>query len=133
MLDKFDLKRLLLLDTGSTVHLFMNALLLTNIFISKTPLYLGTNGGVTVCNQKGMYDDLEVWYNPTAMANVLSHGLLADKYRIVEDSAFHSSNFLHKPQLGWMEFVKLGCGLYVYDTSKSVLTNKPSFINYNFV
>ena len=80
-----------------------------------------------------MYDDIEVQFNPTAMANVLSHGLLAEKYRIVEDSAFHSSIFMHKPGKGWYEFEKLGCGLYVYDTAKPVLNNKPSFINYNFV
>ena len=59
-LGRLDLRRLILLDTGSTVHLFMNKQLLRKIFGSKHLLYLGTNGGINVSKEKGMYDDIEV-------------------------------------------------------------------------
>ena len=55
-----DLRKLILLDTGSTVHLFMNKLLVHSIFYSDHPLYLGTNGSVNITKQKATYDNMEV-------------------------------------------------------------------------
>ena len=102
------------------------------MFQSCSPLYLGTNGGVNACEKKDMHENIEVWFNPSALVNALSYGLLADKCRIVEDLAFHFSIFTCKPNVRWIEFEKLGCGLHAHNTSKPVITNKPNFINCNF-
>ena len=80
-----------------------------------------------------MCDNIEVWFNPSAMANALSHGLLTKKCRIDKDSAYHLLIFMHKLGKGECEFKKLGCGLHVHNSAKPILNNKPSFINYNFI
>jgi hypothetical protein len=63
-----------LLDSDSTVSIFCNADLLTNIHDVDEPLYLETNGGGhQVSTQMGTVKDFgPVWYNPESIANVLS-------------------------------------------------------------
>ena len=63
-----------LLDSDSTVSIFWNQDLLTNIHEVDKPLYLETNGGgYQVSNKMGTLKNVgEVWYNPESIANVLS-------------------------------------------------------------
>jgi len=127
-----DLKFLILLDCASTVCFFINHDLVSNIHKSEVPLYLGTNNGVNITYEQANYDGMDVWFNPKGLANVLSYGLLTNIGRVVGDSYYHSSIFYHKNGHGWIEFEKLGCGLYAFDTRRPK-TNKPSFISYSLV
>ena len=77
-LAQINLKYLTLLDAGSTVHLFMNRELVSNIVGSIQPLFLGTNGRINVTKSKTMNDDVDAWFNPKAMKNALSCGLLTE-------------------------------------------------------
>ena len=78
----------------------MNALLLCGIGNTDIPLYLNTNNGVNVTTKKGMYNNIEVWYNKSAIANVLSYGLLANNNRVAGDSKYHSSIFYYSDEIG---------------------------------
>ena len=127
-----NLRNLILIDCASTINLFINALLLLGIGPADIPLYLNTNNGVNVTIKKGMYKNIEVSYNKSAIANVLSYGLLADDGRVAGDSKYHSSIFYYSDEIGWIEFEKLGCGLYAFDTENSK-TNKPTFLDYLLV
>jgi len=51
---------IILIDCASTIHLFMNALLLYDIEFADVPLHLSTNNGVNVTTKQGMYNNLEV-------------------------------------------------------------------------
>ena len=65
----------MLLDSDSTVSIFRNQDMLTNIHEVDEPLYLETNGGgYQVSNNMGTVKNIgEVWYNPeSSIANVLS-------------------------------------------------------------
>ena len=86
----------MLLDTGSTVHLFMNRSTVSNITLSCCTLCLNTNGGISINNKQSLCNDLVVWHNESVISNVLNHGLLMDKYRAVAYSAHHSSIFVTK-------------------------------------
>ena len=57
---RYDLRSLILLDTGSTVHLFMNKSLVKGIKRSENTLFLETNGGINVTNDLATYEDDEV-------------------------------------------------------------------------
>ena len=67
------LKQCLLLDNQSTADLFCCAEYLTNIRTVQETLYLGGNGGILKCNQKGDFPGYgTVWYHPEAITNILS-------------------------------------------------------------
>ena len=55
-----NLRDLILLDSASTVHLFMNVLLLCNIAQANIPLYLNTNNGINVTTKQRIFDDLDI-------------------------------------------------------------------------
>jgi len=95
-----NLRNLILIDCASTINLFINALLLLGIGPADIPLYLNTNNGVNVTTKKGIYKNIEVWYNKLAIANVLSYGLLADDGRVAGDSKYYSSIFYYSDEIG---------------------------------
>jgi hypothetical protein len=63
-----------LLDSDSTVSIFRNLHLLTNIREVDPPLFLETNGGGNqISTQMGTIPNFgDVWYNPDSIANILS-------------------------------------------------------------
>ena len=79
----------ILLDTGSTHHVFCNKLLLKGIRHTDKPLTMRTNAGDFHCHGKGVFPGVgPVWYNPDGIINVLSAGLLemSDKHSISRGS-----------------------------------------------
>jgi len=73
----------ILLDSQSTVDMFSNKKLLTNIRDSKRTLTLYCNAGKAIINQKG---DLKgygsVWYYPQGITNILSLRNIEKKHKV---------------------------------------------------
>jgi len=90
-------KSWILLDSQSTVDVFSNNKLITNIRESKRVLTLHCNAGKVSVTQKG---DLRgfgtVWYYPDGIANILSIYNIQKKHRITFDSDDGTGLTVHK-------------------------------------
>ena len=87
----------ILLDSQSTVDVFMNKKLLRNVCVAKEPLPLHCNTGVATVNKVG---DLAgygtVWYYENGIANILSLNNVKKKYRVTYDSTASGCFGVHK-------------------------------------
>jgi len=89
-------KTWVLLDSPSTVSVFCNAKLLTNIRPCTILLIVLTNGGCQVSKQVGKICNLgTVWYNPQSLANILSLAEIHLRYRVMMDTALKASMCVH--------------------------------------
>jgi hypothetical protein len=125
-----------LLDSDSTVSIFCNADLLTDIHDVDEPLYLETNGGgYQVSTQMGTIKDFgPVWYNPESIANVLSLAQVRLVRRTDQLPAFH----VHRLDgCGSTIFAKHESGLYLYNASTTPVANsidtKSSIFAYSYL
>jgi hypothetical protein len=108
----------LLLDSQSTVSVFNNSALLSNICRSSSPLTVYTNGG----NQQSHYigDNATfrtVWYNPESLANILSMALVRKSHKIMMDSSVEPALLVHCNDRRVFKFREFESGLYFFDTS----------------
>jgi hypothetical protein len=63
----------ILLDSQSTVSVFKNPKLLSNVRPSSSTLRVHTNGGTQLSTQLGTVTDFgDVWFDPESLANILS-------------------------------------------------------------
>eukprot|EP00934_Nitzschia_sp_Nitz4_P008987 Nitzschia sp. Nitz4//scaffold353_size16344//11151//16190//NITZ4_008865-RA/size16344-processed-gene-0.13-mRNA-1//1//CDS//3329548925//8977//frame0 len=112
-------KTWILLDSQSTVDLFCNEGLLTNIRESNTDMNIHCNAGVRKINKIG---DLPgygpVWYDPQAIANILSLRNVKTKYSVVYDSNKDGSFTVTKPCGKTFKFEESDSGLFYLDTRK---------------
>ena len=111
-----NLKDLILLDNQSSKDLFGNSNMITNIHKAKTVMQMQTNGGMITNNHKATLPNYgEVWYNPSAITNILSFAKLKDKAnRITYDSNKEDAFVVHTKQ-GEIRFNRTDNNLYVMD------------------
>ena len=107
-----------LLDSQSTISVFRNASLLSNIRPSTHPLTVYTNGGHQVSRLLGDIPNFgEVWYNPQSLANILSLAAVRQRCRITMDTAGDPSISVHRRDGSVMIFRESAMGLYYFDVA----------------
>ena len=124
-----------LLDSDSTVSIFCNADLLTDIHEVEEPLYLETNGGgYQISTHMGTVKDFGlVWYNPDSIANVLSLAQVRLVRRVTMDTELLPAFCVHHLDgSGATIFAEHESGLYLYDASTVVSNHsKAPIVSYS--
>jgi hypothetical protein len=106
-----------LLDNGSTLSLFGNPNMVTNIRESKTTLELVTNAGTKTTKQIADVPGYgTVWYDETTIANIFGLSDLKKKHRITFDSEKEDAFIVHMDK-GNMKFKCSPEGLYTFEVS----------------
>jgi hypothetical protein len=133
-------KTWILLDNQSTVDVFHNAKLLTNIRKSRASMTIHCNAGTTKTNLIG---DLAgygtVWYHPTGIANILSLSRVKKNHRITYDSEAGNQFTVHKKDGSARVFKESDTGLYYMDAAQpglllvnTVADNKAKYTNRDY-
>ena len=65
-----DWKTCLLIESKSSVDIFNNAELLTDMYPAKKPLEYHCNASYIHVTEKGWFGEIEVWYHPKGIANI---------------------------------------------------------------
>jgi len=106
----------ILLDSQSTVDVFSNPKLLSNIRDARRSLTLYCNAGKAIITKKG---DLKgygtVWYHPDGIANILSLHNIQKKYKVTYDSAQGDGFVVHKENGNNRVFMPSNKGLFYSD------------------
>jgi hypothetical protein len=116
-----------LLDSQSTVSVFKNNNLLTNIRASPNHLRVHTNGGIQISSQKGTVKHFgDVWYNADSLANILSMAAVRKTCRITMDTSVEAAMNIHRKDGSIMKFREYKSGLYYYDVADNSTAPNPT-------
>ena len=85
-----------LLDSQSTVSVFKNRKLVSNVRPSTCTLRVHTNGGTQLSSQLGTVASFgDVWFNPATLANILSMAAVRKVCRITMDTSIEAAMHVH--------------------------------------
>ena len=102
----------LLLDSQSTIDVFCNETLLTNIKQVTNGINLHTNGGTLNIKWQGHLKNYGwVWYDSRAITNILCLNNVKKRYKVTYDSEIDDVFHVHK-QDGVLQFRSSDNGLY---------------------
>jgi hypothetical protein len=127
---KLDLRKVILLDSQSTIDLFCNPDMVRDIRPAESSMKLQSNGGVMTLTHKatlpGYHTD--VWYSKDAICNILGLCNVKKQYRISYDSNDGGYFTVHRdhPSHPDMTFHMHSCGLHVFDPNDYSLVTKVS-------
>ena len=108
----------MLLDNQSTVDVFSNADLLTNIHKGDRCLTIRCNAGEKSTSWRGKLPGYGwVWYYPDGIANILSLSRVKERYRVTYDSATDNCFHVHKGNKKIIRFQEASRRLYYFDTA----------------
>ena len=111
-------KDTMVLDSGSSIELFCNEEWLQDIKDLPDPHELNTNADGFKVKQEGelpYYDRVPL--DREAMTNILSVGVMSDKYRISMDTAKENAFFVHTPKK-IVKFARNPAYLYTHTPSR---------------
>jgi hypothetical protein len=105
----------ILLDSQATCNLICNPALVKNIM--KEPngesITLHCNAGTVVIDTIATLPGFGiVWFYAGGIANILSLGLVSDRYRVTLDTENEQAFFVHKPDGSTRKFKRMTCNLY---------------------
>ena len=107
----------ILLDSQSTIDVFSNADLLSNIHPINTTMHIKCNAGTKSTNLRGFLSGYGwVWFFPAGIANILSLSRVKEKFRVTYDSATDNAFLVHK-EGRVLKFQEATRRLYFFDTA----------------
>jgi hypothetical protein len=117
-----NLKRMILLDNQSTVDLFCNPSLVSNIRKTDKSMTVLGNGGTLTTNMRATVKNYgDVWFDQRAITNILSLKKVREKYAVTYDGTKGSVFSIHKEDGNTVEFAMRPDGLHYHDTNNSQL------------
>ena len=126
----------ILLDSESTISIFNNAEMVSNIRHcgNKKGLTLLTNGGKQVSTLIADYPGFgTVWFNPLSLANILSLAAVRKLFRVTMDSTVEASLAVHRSDGSIMKFMESNTGLYYYDCESKHNHSNHTLSPYSFL
>jgi hypothetical protein len=120
----------ILLDNQSTVDVFSNGNLLTDIRQGTESMEIHCNAGIANTNLVGELAGYgTVWYHPNGIANILSLSRVKERgYHVTYDSNGGNSFVVNKPDGTSRVFKESERGLYYMDTNDSNVNDPNSFV-----
>lgn len=92
------LRNWILFDNQSTIDIFCNDTILSNIQVVNNSKPIETNDGVLTTNQIGILRDYgDVWNHKDVIANILCLRNVKRKYHVTYNSNKDNMFFVHKP------------------------------------
>jgi hypothetical protein len=125
---KLDLRKVVLLDSQSTMDLFCNPHLVKEVTKTSNVMNLQSNGGTMQIRHKASISGYhkQVWFSKFALTNIIALSNLIKQYRVTYDSGDEMFVVHRKTNnLPNMEFKMHSCGLHYYEPTDKDFT----FIN----
>ena len=109
----------ILLDTGSTINIFLNRSLLKNVQHMNHYTWIRCDAGWFYTNQMGELPGYpgKIWYNPKGIANILSMADVCRHFCVCFNSVTEQVFLIEEPNGSTKHFVQLKAGLYYHDTA----------------
>ncbi len=137
-LKDLDLRSIILLDNKSTMSLFCNRKLVTNVCDSDEPLTLQSNGGSMKVYQVADIgkDQCPIWFSTKAITNILSLKEVIKRYSVTYNS-YDEAFYVYRESHGLPNMIFRLCssGLHCYDPQREefsfVVTVEENMLSYN--